>query len=66
MLKDKVAVIYCAGVAIGEGDAAAFDREGAYVHLTRFHLEAGNRVAEAIQHVGGLHYTAVLDALDSA
>src|SRR5688572_16813761 len=64
MLKDKVAVVYGGGGAIGGASARAFAREGATVFLagrTREKLEA---VAQEIADAGGRADVAVLDALD--
>src|SRR6266508_4605874 len=64
MLKDKVAVIYGAGGAIGSAVARAFAREGAKVFLAgrrRAPLEA---VAKDIASAGGSAEAAEVDALD--
>lgn len=63
-LKDKVAVIYGAGGAIGGACARAFAREGAHVFLagrTRAALEA---VVRDIEAAGGMAEVMPLDALD--
>jgi NAD(P)-dependent dehydrogenase (short-subunit alcohol dehydrogenase family) len=64
MLKDKNAVIYGAGGAIGGAVARAFAREGARVFLTGRHLAAVDEVARNIRAAGGLAETAEVDALD--
>jgi NAD(P)-dependent dehydrogenase (short-subunit alcohol dehydrogenase family) len=64
LLKNKVAVIYGAGGAIGGAVARAFAQEGAKLFLTgrgRASLEA---VAKDIQWVGGAVEVAEVDALD--
>ena len=66
LLKDKVAVIYGGGGAIGGAVAREMAREGARVFLagrTRAKLE---RVAADITGAGGRAHIAVLDALDEA
>jgi NADP-dependent 3-hydroxy acid dehydrogenase YdfG len=65
LLKDKVAVIYGAGGAIGGAVARAFAQEGAKPFLTgrgRASLEA---VAKDIQSAGGAAEVAEVDALDA-
>ncbi|HEY6760227.1 MAG TPA: SDR family oxidoreductase [Baekduia sp.] len=64
ILKDKVAVIYGAGGAIGGAVARAFAAEGAEVHLTGRSCEAVAEVADAIVDAGGSAETAAVDALD--
>ncbi len=62
LLKDKVAVIYGAGGAIGGAAARAMAREGAKVFLTgRKSVETMARVIEA---AGGWARSAVVDATD--
>jgi 3-oxoacyl-[acyl-carrier protein] reductase len=66
MLRDKVAVIYGGGGAIGGSVARAFAREGAEVFLagrTRSKLDA---VAADIAASGGKARVAIVDALDKA
>src|SRR5215216_5423965 len=64
MLKDKVAVIYGAGGAIGGAVARAFAREGAKLFLTG-HLRAPvEAVAKDIVSAGGSAEAAEVDALD--
>jgi NAD(P)-dependent dehydrogenase (short-subunit alcohol dehydrogenase family) len=64
MLKDKVAVIYGAGGAIGGAVARAFASEGASVFLTG-HLRAPvDAVAEDIVSAGGSAEAATIDAID--
>lgn len=64
LLKNKNAVIYGAGGAIGGATARAFAREGARVFLTGHHIAALEAVAEQISAAGGVAETAELDALD--
>ena len=53
MLKDKVAVIYGAGGAIGGAVARAFAREGANLFLTGRRREPVEAVAKDIVSAGG-------------
>ena len=64
MLKDKVAVIYGAGGAIGGAVALAFAREGAKVFVTGRYLEPVEAVAKDIVSAGGSAEAAEVDALD--
>jgi NAD(P)-dependent dehydrogenase (short-subunit alcohol dehydrogenase family) len=64
MLKDKVAVIYGAGGAIGSTVARAFATEGADLFLTGRHLAPVEVVAQDIVAVGGSAEAAEVDALD--
>jgi NAD(P)-dependent dehydrogenase (short-subunit alcohol dehydrogenase family) len=64
MLKDKVAVIYGAGGAIGGAVAGAFAAEGAKVFLTGRHLAPIEVVAQDIASAGGSAEAAEVDALD--
>jgi NAD(P)-dependent dehydrogenase (short-subunit alcohol dehydrogenase family) len=64
MLKDKVAVIYGAGGAIGSAVARAFAPEGANLFLTGRHLAAVEAVAEEIVAASGSAEAAEVDALD--
>ena len=64
MLKDKVAVIYGAGGAIGGAVARAFAREGAKVFLTGRHRAPVEAVAKDIVAAGGSAEAAEVDALD--
>ena len=64
MLKDKVAVIYGAGGAIGSAVARAFAREGAMLFLTGRHRAAVDVVAEDVTSAGGSAGAADVDALD--
>jgi NAD(P)-dependent dehydrogenase (short-subunit alcohol dehydrogenase family) len=64
MLKDKVAVIYGAGGAIGGGLARAFASEGAKVFLTGRHLAPVEVVAKDVVSAGGSAEAAEVDALD--
>jgi NAD(P)-dependent dehydrogenase (short-subunit alcohol dehydrogenase family) len=64
MLKDKVAVIYGAGGAIGGAVAGAFACEGASVFLTGRNLAPVEAVAKDIVAAGGSAEAAEVDALD--
>jgi NAD(P)-dependent dehydrogenase (short-subunit alcohol dehydrogenase family) len=64
MLKDKVAVIYGAGGAIGSAIAQAFAAEGANLFLTGRHLAPVEVVAEEVVSAGGSADPAEVDALD--
>src|SRR4051794_25306597 len=64
MLKDKVAVIYGAGGAIGGAVARAFAREGAKLFLTRRRRAPVETVAKDIVSAGGSADAAEVDALD--
>jgi NAD(P)-dependent dehydrogenase (short-subunit alcohol dehydrogenase family) len=64
MLKDKVAVIYGAGGAIGSAVARAFASEGANIFLTGRHLAPVEVVAKDIVSAGGSAEAAEVDALD--
>ena len=64
MLKDKVAVIYGAGGAIGSSVANAFALEGAILFLTGRHLAPVEIVAKEIVSAGGSAEAAKVDALD--
>jgi NAD(P)-dependent dehydrogenase (short-subunit alcohol dehydrogenase family) len=64
MLKNKVAVIYGAGGAIGGAVARAFANEGAKVFLTGLHGVAVESVAKDIVAVGASAESAEIDALD--
>ena len=63
LLKDKVAVIYGAGGAIGGAVARAFAREGARVFLTGRSVAPVEAVAVAIRAAGGAAEVAAVDAL---
>lgn len=63
-LKDKVAVIYGAGGAIGGAVAHAFAREGARLFLTGRRLAPVAAVARDIVSAGGVAEAAEVDALD--
>jgi NAD(P)-dependent dehydrogenase (short-subunit alcohol dehydrogenase family) len=63
-LKDKVAVIYGAGGAIGGAVARAFAREGAKLFLTGRNLAPAEVVAKDIVSTGGSAEAAEVDALD--
>jgi NAD(P)-dependent dehydrogenase (short-subunit alcohol dehydrogenase family) len=64
MLKDKVAVIYGAGGAIGGAVARAFASEGANLFLTGRHLAPVEIVAKDVVAAGGSAEAAEVDALD--
>jgi NAD(P)-dependent dehydrogenase (short-subunit alcohol dehydrogenase family) len=64
LLKDKVAVIYGAGGAIGGAVARAFASEGANLFLTGRHLASVEAVAKDIVSAGGSAAAAEVDALD--
>ena len=64
LLKNKVAVIYGAGGAIGGAIARAFALEGAKVFLTGRTLAPVKAVAKEIQSAGGTAEAVEVDALD--
>jgi len=64
ILKNKVAVIYGAGGAVGSAVARAFAREGAKLFLTGRHREPVEAVAKEVVCAGGPAETAEVDALD--
>jgi NAD(P)-dependent dehydrogenase (short-subunit alcohol dehydrogenase family) len=64
MLKDKVAVIYGAGGAIGSAIARVFAAEGADLFLTGRHLAPVEAVANDIVSAEGSAEAAEVDALD--
>ena len=64
VLKDKVAVIYGAGGAVGGAVARAFALEGADLFLTGHRLAPVEVVAEEIASAGGSAEAAAVDALD--
>jgi NAD(P)-dependent dehydrogenase (short-subunit alcohol dehydrogenase family) len=64
ILKDKVAVIYGAGGAVGGAVARAFASEGAQVLLTGRHLAPVEVVAKDVVAAGGSAEAAEVDALD--
>jgi NAD(P)-dependent dehydrogenase (short-subunit alcohol dehydrogenase family) len=64
MLKEKVAVIYGAGGAIGSALARAFASEGANLFLTGRSLAPVEVLAKGIVSVGGSAEAAEVDALD--
>jgi 3-oxoacyl-[acyl-carrier protein] reductase len=64
LLRDKNAVIYGGGGAIGGAVARAFAREGAKVFLAGRTLAKLEAVAREISAAGGRAETAELDALD--
>jgi NAD(P)-dependent dehydrogenase (short-subunit alcohol dehydrogenase family) len=64
MLKDKVAVIYRAGGAIGGAVARAFAAEGASLFLTGRSLAPVEVVAKDVGSAGGSAEAAAVDALD--
>lgn len=66
LLKDKVAVIYGGGGAIGGAVARAFAREGASLFLAGRTQAKLEQVAAEIRAAGGCAEVAVIDALDEA
>ena len=64
MLKDKVAVIYGAGGAIGSAVARAFAAEGGKLFLTGRFLAPVEVVAKEVASAGGSADAAEVDALD--
>ncbi|HEX3205281.1 MAG TPA: SDR family NAD(P)-dependent oxidoreductase, partial [Propionibacteriaceae bacterium] len=64
MLKDKVAVIYGAGGAIGGAVARAFASEGANLFLSGRYLAPVKVVANDVVSAGGSADAAEVDALD--
>jgi NAD(P)-dependent dehydrogenase (short-subunit alcohol dehydrogenase family) len=64
MLKDKVAVIYGAGGAIGGAVARAFATDGADLFLAGRHLASVEVVAKDVVSAGGSAQAAEVDALD--
>jgi 3-oxoacyl-[acyl-carrier protein] reductase len=64
MLKDKVALIYGAGGAVGGAVARTFAREGAKVFLSGRNVAKVEAVARDIVAAGGKAETANVDALD--
>jgi NAD(P)-dependent dehydrogenase (short-subunit alcohol dehydrogenase family) len=64
MLKDKVAVIYGGGGAIGGAAARAFASEGARLFLTGRTLAPVEVVAKDVVSAGGLAEAAAVDAVD--
>ena len=64
LLKNKTAIIYGAGGAVGGAVARVFAREGATLFLTGHKLAAVDAVAKDIRAAGGTVETAAVDALD--
>lgn len=64
LLKDKNAVIYGAGGAIGSAVSRAFAREGATVFMAGRTLANLDSVADEIRRNGGMAETAQVDAMD--
>jgi NAD(P)-dependent dehydrogenase (short-subunit alcohol dehydrogenase family) len=64
MLKDKVAVVYGAGGAIGGAVARAFASEGARLFVTGRLREPVDLIAKEIVSAGGSAEAATIDALD--
>src|ERR1700686_3434430 len=64
MLKNKVAVIYGAGGAVGSAVARAFARQGAKLFLTGRHRAPVEAVAKEVASAGGPAEAAEIDALD--
>ncbi|WP_126246968.1 SDR family NAD(P)-dependent oxidoreductase [Chitinophaga rhizosphaerae] len=65
LLAGKTAVVYGAGGSLGGAVAAAFAKEGAFVHLTGRNLDSVERTADVIRKSGSRCSTAVVDALDA-
>jgi NAD(P)-dependent dehydrogenase (short-subunit alcohol dehydrogenase family) len=66
MMKDKVAVVYGAGGAIGGAVARAFAAEGAKLFLTGRHLTPVEAVAKDVVAAGGSAEAAEVDAAELA
>ncbi|HZT02794.1 MAG TPA: SDR family NAD(P)-dependent oxidoreductase [Steroidobacteraceae bacterium] len=64
LLKNRTAIIYGAGGAIGGAVARTFAREGAKVFLSGRTIGKVERVAEAIVAAGGTAQAFEVDALD--
>jgi 3-oxoacyl-[acyl-carrier protein] reductase len=64
LLKNKIAVIYGGGGAIGGATARTFAREGAEIFLAGRTLERLERVAADIRAEGGQVHVEIVDALD--
>lgn len=64
ILKNKVAVIYGAGGAIGGAVARVFARNGARLFLTGRHQASVEAVAKEVTLAGGIAEAAEVDALD--
>ena len=64
LLKNKHAVIFGAGGAVGTAVAREFAAQGATVFLSGRRLASVQQVAEEIQKDGGIAYAAEVDALD--
>jgi NAD(P)-dependent dehydrogenase (short-subunit alcohol dehydrogenase family) len=64
LLKDKVAIVYGAGGAIGGAIARAFAREGATVCLAGHTKTKLDKVVQDVRTNGGVAEAAVVDALD--
>lgn len=64
LLKDKIAVIYGAGGAVGGAVARAFASEGAKLFLTGRALAPVKALADEIASAGGFAEAAEVDALD--
>jgi NAD(P)-dependent dehydrogenase (short-subunit alcohol dehydrogenase family) len=64
LLKDKTAIIYGAGGAIGSAVASTFAREGARVFLSGRTLDKVERLAAEIRAAGGAAQAFRVDALD--
>lgn len=66
LLRNRNAVIYGGGGAIGSAVARAFAREGARVHLAGRTRGSLDEAAESVRAAGGLADTDQVDALDEA
>ncbi|HSW75218.1 MAG TPA: SDR family oxidoreductase [Candidatus Saccharimonadales bacterium] len=65
LLKNKVAIIYGAGGAIGSAVAKAFASAGAQVFVTDLHEELAKKVAEEIMAQDGKAEAAAVDVLNA-
>ena len=66
LLKDKVAIVYGGGGAVGGAVARAFAREGAIVHLGGRAAATLEATASDIKATGGRAFAATVDATDAA
>src|SRR5215212_8334533 len=64
LLKDKTAIVYGAGGAIGGAVARAFAREGAKVFLAGRTKAKIDKIAQDLRSNGGVAESAAVDALD--
>jgi 3-oxoacyl-[acyl-carrier protein] reductase len=66
LLKDKIAVVYGAGGAVGAAVARTYAREGAHVFLAGRTRTSVDVIADAISAGAGVAEAAEVDALDDA